>query len=64
MEILSKDTIEQYLLPNLNIGLRRTECETDFLLEVVSAILYRLKTGCQWRQLLVKQIFIKKGLMW
>lgn len=45
MEILSKNTIEQYILPNLSIGLRGTECETDFLLEVVSAILYRLKTG-------------------
>lgn len=64
MEILSKNTIEQYILPNLSIGLRGTECETDFLLEVVSAILYRLKTGCQWRQLPVKQVFTKKVLTW
>lgn len=64
MEILNKNTIEQYLLPNLSIGLRGTECETDFLLDVVAAILYRLKTGRQWRQLLVKQVFTKKGLTW
>lgn len=64
MEILSKNTIEQYILPNLSIGSRGTECETDFLIEVVSAILYRLKTGCQWRQLPVKQVFSKKVLTW
>lgn len=64
MEILSKNTIQQYILPNLSIGLRGTACETDFLLEVVSAILYRLKTGCQWRQLPVKQVFTKKVLTW
>ena len=28
--------------------------------EVVQAILYRLKTGCQWRQLPMKQFFRKK----
>lgn len=64
MEILSKNTIEQHILPNLSIGSRGTECETDFLIEVVSAILYRLKTGCQWRQLPVKQVFTKKVLTW
>lgn len=64
MEILSKSTIEQHILPNLSIGSRGIECETDFLLEIVSAILYRLKTGCQWRQLPVKQVFTKKVLTW
>jgi transposase len=64
MEILSKSTIEQHILPNLSIGSRGTECETAFLIEIVSAILYRLKTGCQWRQLPVKQVFSKKALTW
>lgn len=54
MEILSKSTIEEYILPNLSIGLRGKECDTELLTEIVSAILYRLKTGCQWRFLPVK----------
>lgn len=64
MEILSKNTIEQYILPNLSIGLRGKECEIPFLTEIVSAILYRLKTGCQWRQLPVKQFFSNDILTW
>lgn len=64
MEILSKSTIEQYILPNLSIGLRGKECETELLTEIVSAILYRLKTGCQWRFLPVKQFFSSRILTW
>lgn len=64
MEILSKNTIEEYILPNLSIGSRGSDCEADFLIEIVSAILYRLKTGCQWRQLPVKQFFSKRSLTW
>ena len=64
MEILSKSTIEQYILPNLSIGSRGKECETELLTEIVSAILYRLKTGCQWRQLPVKQFFSNAVLTW
>lgn len=64
MEILSKNTIEQYILPNLSIGSRGTACEIDFLIEIVSVILYRLKTGYQWRQLPVKQFFSDKILTW
>lgn len=64
MEILSKDKIGYYILPNLSVGLRGKECETGMLLEIVSAILYRLKTGCQWRQLPVKQFFSNKILTW
>ena len=64
MEILSKDTISQYILPNLSIGLRGKECEMELLAEIVSAILYRLKTGCQWRQLPTKQFFSNKSLTW
>lgn len=64
MEILSKSTIEAYILPNLSIGLRGKECETELLTEIVSAILYRLKTGCQWRFLPVKQFFSGTLLTW
>lgn len=64
MGILSKNTIEQYILPNLSIGLRGKECTIDLLKDIVSAILYRLKTGCQWRQLPVKQFFSHEILTW
>ena len=64
MEILAKSTIEQYILPNLSIGLRGKACETELLTEIVSAILYRLKTGCQWRYLPVNQFFSSQPLTW
>lgn len=64
MEILSKNTIEQYILPNLSIGTRGKECEIELLTDIVSSILYRLKTGCQWRQLPVKQFFSNDVLTW
>jgi transposase len=64
MEILSKSTIEQYILPNLSVGSRGKECEIVLLTEIVSAILFRLKTGCQWRQLPIKQFFSNDALTW
>lgn len=32
------------------------------LVEIVNAILYKLKTGVQWHQLPVKALFSKKGV--
>ena len=64
MEILSKHTIEKYILPNLSIGLRGKECESELSGEIVPAISYRLKTGCQWRQSPVKQFFSRGVLTW
>ena len=64
MEILSKDTIYTYILPNLKIGSAGKYLEPDFRVEIVQAILYRLKTGVQWRFLPVKAIFTEKVLTW
>ena len=64
MEILSKDTIEQYILPKLSIGSRGKECDIALLTDIASSILYRLKIGCQWRQLPVKQFFSTDVLTW
>lgn len=58
MEILSKNTIEQYILPNLSIGSRGKECEIELLTDIISSILYRLQTGCQCRQLPVKRFSV------
>lgn len=63
MEVLDKATIQQWLLPHLSIGERGSACRVD-LTEVVEAILHRLKSGCQWRQLPVKQFFTSNPLTW
>ena len=64
MEILAKDTIDKYMLANLSVGLRGKECSKELMREVVELILYRLKTGCQWRLLPTKQFFTGKSLTW
>lgn len=64
MEILDKDTIDRYILANLSVGLRGKECSRELMREIVGLILYRLKTGCQWRLLPLKQFFTTKILTW
>jgi transposase len=64
MEILPKDTIDRYILANLSVGMRGKECSKELMREVVGLILYRLKTGCQWRLLPTKAFFTGKALSW
>jgi transposase len=64
MEILTKDTIDRYILTNLSVGIRGKECSKELVREVVELILYRLKTGCQWRMLPLKQFFTAHMLTW
>ncbi|AFK04322.1 transposase IS4 family protein [Emticicia oligotrophica DSM 17448] len=63
MGILNKSTIEKWILPHLPIGERGFETTVP-LIEIVECILYRLKTGCQWRELPTKQFFTTKILVW
>lgn len=63
MEVLRKDIIRTWILPHLSTGTRGPESKVD-LLEVVEGILFKLKTGCQWRQLPVKQFFTAPTLTW
>jgi transposase len=63
MEVLSKDIIEEWIVPHLSKGKRGPEPGVD-LVKVVQAILYRLKTGCQWRMLPIKVFFKQKQLTW
>ena len=58
MEVLRKDIIRTWIVPHLSIGTCGPDPSAD-LLEVVETILYKLKTGCQWRQLPLKQ-FLRK----
>lgn len=63
MGILSKSTIETWILPHLTIGERGFETTVP-LIEVIEAIFHRLKTGCQWRELPTKQFFSERVLSW
>jgi len=63
MGILSKSTIETWILPHLTIGTRGF-ATTVPLVEIVKIILYRLKTGCQWRELPTKEFFSTTVLSW
>lgn len=63
MEILSKDMIEGWILPHLPIGKRGFTSKVP-LYQIVMLILYRLKTGCQWRQLPIKHFFQEEQLSW
>lgn len=63
MEVLPKDIIVTWLLPHLPFPTtgRRSRVAPA---EVVSAILYKLKTGCQWRWRPVAALFSGEPLTW
>lgn len=63
MGIMDKAMIETWILPNLTIGTRGFDTTVP-LTEIVECIFYRLKTGCQWRELPTKQFFSDKVLHW
>lgn len=63
MGIPDKDTIERWILPHLTVGTRGFD-PTVPLTEIVAAIFYRMKTGCQWRELPTKEFFSATILNW
>ena len=63
MEILGKTTIQTHILPYLTTGSRGFESKVP-LCQIVMLILYRLKTGCQWRHLPIKEVFTHEALTW
>ncbi len=63
MEILPKDMIEKWIVPHLVVGKRGFSSKVP-LYQIVMLILYRLKTGCQWRQLPIGQFFTEEQLTW
>lgn len=58
MEVLSKDRIEKWIVPHLSVGRRGTKVGVE-LWRMVAAILYRLKSGCQWQMLPTEPFFTK-----
>ena len=61
--VLDKDTIEMEIVP-LIPKTKRGFPPTVPLVEIINAILYKLKTGVQWNQLPVKALFEGKSLTW
>ena len=55
MSILSKDKIKKNILPYLSFGKTGVSLSEEKRIGIVSVIFYRLKTGCQWRELPLKQ---------
>lgn len=63
MEVLSKDKIERWILPHLSQGKRGPKLGVA-LVDIVRAILHRLKTGTQWRFLPMGEFFEQGALKW
>lgn len=61
--VLDKNAINVEIVPYLSLS-ERGFPPTVPLVEIVNAILYKLKTGVQWRQLPVKGFFSGKPLSW
>lgn len=61
--VLDKDTIKTEIMPYLSIAKRGYASQFD-LVEIVNAILYKLKTGCQWRLLPIGHLFSGEGPSW
>ncbi len=61
--VLDKDTIKTEIMPYLSIAKRGYNSKFD-LIEVVNAILYKLKSGCQWRLLPDRASFQRRGPSW
>ena len=58
--MLDKDTIEREIIPHLSKGKRGFEPEVE-LYKIIQAIFYKLKTGCQWAMIHVKQFIPDQG---
>lgn len=64
VEVLSKDKIEALIVPYLRERSRGSKVRVE-LWQIVAVILYRLKTGCQWRMLPLEMFFEgDKKLQW
>ena len=61
--LLSEDSINSYMVPYLSTGKREGKFKVSKS-SIITAILYKLKTGCQWRQLPTKEFFSHYSLSW
>ncbi|MDQ3292355.1 MAG: transposase [Bacteroidota bacterium] len=63
MGVLSKASINKWIIPHLSTGKRGGKLKVEAG-EIVGAILHKLKTGCQWRELPTKEFFMDYRLSW
>ena len=63
MSVLDEDTILREIIPHLSWGKRGKKSDPQFVLSIVQLILYRLKTGCQWRFIPIKT-YISGSYSW
>ena len=61
--VLDKDIIKKENMPYLSVA-KREYVSQGSLIEVVNAILHKLKSGCQWHQLPVGHLFGEVVLSW
>lgn len=57
-----KKVIQDTIVPHLSVGSRGPESAVG-VWWIVRSILYRLKTGCQWRELSMRALF-NKSIHW
>ncbi len=60
---ITKEEIENYILPFIPINKRGFSPKVD-LCEVFLCIAYKLKTGCQWREIFVDLPSVKYPFCW
>ena len=63
MTVISEDSINEWIVPHLSKAKRGTKVRVKFS-EIVAAIIYRLKTGCQWRELPAEHFFKEACIGW
>ncbi|QQM28627.1 transposase [Elizabethkingia sp. M8] len=60
---MSKDKLEKWILPHLSKGKRGFPTRFD-LGKIFRLIIKRLKTGCQWRELSLREYFSEEEISW
>ncbi|RMG59206.1 MAG: IS5 family transposase [Bacteroidetes bacterium] len=63
MSVLSESIIKSEILPHLSVGKRGKRLEEALMIRIVQLILFRLKSGCQWRELPMKQ-YLDQSYNW
>lgn len=63
MSVIPKDVIKKLILPNLSRPNKGPRLSDDKLAGIIQLILYRLKSGCQWRELPVA-LYLEDGYRW